>query len=375
METTLNKLLAMLLAIALGTAATPGAAGNPARVTAVANPPAMQVLEAHRPGRSLPGPGGDTYQWPGLYFEARFEGQSVYFKVGAGEVILRVRVDDAAVATLEKPAPGTYEVAGLSKQPHSVRIEALTESQAGANVFGGFFYAKPTRPLPPMGRPKQIEFIGDSHTVGYGNTSTTRDCNSEAVWKTTDNSQAFGARMARHYDADYQVNAISGRGIVRNYGGGAGDPLPDAYPFVLLDHSTRYVDAAWRPQVMVIALGTNDFTTALKPGEKWKSREELHADYEATYLRFLEGLRARNPAAFMIVWATEMAEGEIASEAGKVVARLQSAGDQRITFVPVNGLAMTGCDWHPSVADDETIATTLMRVIDRSPTAWGARAP
>ena len=46
---------------------------------------------------------------------------------------------DAAVATLEKPAPGTYEVAGLSKQPHSVRIEALTESQAGANVFGGFF--------------------------------------------------------------------------------------------------------------------------------------------------------------------------------------------------------------------------------------------
>jgi hypothetical protein len=36
---------------------------------------------------------------------------------------------------------------------------------------------------------------------------------------TTDNSQAFGPKVAKHYAADYQVNAISGRGIVRNFNG------------------------------------------------------------------------------------------------------------------------------------------------------------
>jgi lysophospholipase L1-like esterase len=363
-----------LLLIALGSVALAGSAGNAARVVPVSKLPAVQILEANSPGRSLSASGDDTYQWPGLYFEARFDGPSVFFKVGSGDVILRVLVDEEPVATLVKPAPGFYEIKDLAKQEHTVRIESVSESQAGPDVFGGFLYSKGTTPLPAPARSRQIEFIGDSHTVGYGNTSTTRDCTEDQVWKTTDNSQAFGPKMARHYEADYQVNAISGRGIVRNYGGSAGDPLPVAYPFVLLDHATRFEDRAWQPQVIVIALGTNDFSTALNPGEKWKSRDELHADFETTYLRVLGSLRARNPQAFIVVWATDMAEGEISSEAGKAVSRFQAGGDTRITFVPISGLAMTGCHWHPSIADDDTIANTLMRVIDGKPDAWSAKA-
>jgi lysophospholipase L1-like esterase len=290
-------------------------------------------------------------------------------------VILRVLVDGEPVATLVKPAPGFYETGDLAPQKHTVRVETLTENQAGPNVFEGFFLSKGTRPLRMPPRSRQIEFIGDSHTVGYGNISTTRDCTTDDVWKTTDNSQAFGPKMARHYGADFQVNAISGRGIVRNYGGSPGDPLPEAYPYVLLDHTARFENRRWRPQVIVIALGTNDFSTALDPKEKWKSRDELHADFEQSYLRFLESLRTRNPEAFIVVWATDLAEGEIASEAGKAVARFQSAGDQRSTFVPIHGLAMTGCHWHPSIADDDTIATTLMRVIDDNADAWSTKSP
>src|SRR5262245_18502464 len=106
---------------------------------------------------------------------------------------------------------------------------------------------------------------------------------------------------------------------------------------MLLDHSARYEDSHWRPQVIVIALGTNDFTTALHPGEKWKTRDELHADFEATYVKFIESLRARNRDAFNFVWTTDMADGEIESEARRVVARLESAGEKRIAFVPMHG--------------------------------------
>jgi lysophospholipase L1-like esterase len=370
-----TKLQPLLLLAVLGTTALTCPAANAVRVTSVVKPADAKTLDLYVPGRTRIANGRYTYQWPGVYFEAAFQGPKVYFEVGAGAAILRVLVDDQPVTTLRSPAPAFYEIANLAQQKHTVRVEVLTESQAAPNVFGGFFHSKGTRPLPLVPRARQVEFIGDSHTVGYGNTSTTRNCSEDDVWKTTDNSQTFGPKVARHYDADYQVNAISGRGIVRNYDGSAGDHLPQAYPYVLLDHSARYEDRAWQPQVIIIALGTNDFSTALKPTEQWKSRDELHADYEATYLRFLAALRARNPEALIVIWATDMAEGEIETEAGKVVQQFQAGGDKRITFVPIDGLAMTGCNWHPSIADDDTIANTLMRVIDANPDAWGAKKP
>jgi lysophospholipase L1-like esterase len=54
---------------------------------------------------------------------------------------------------------------------------------------------------------------------------------------------------------------------------------------------------AWKPQIIVVALGTNDFSTQLNPGERWKTRGELHSDYEKTSARFIQSLRAGNPDA------------------------------------------------------------------------------
>jgi lysophospholipase L1-like esterase len=159
---------------------------------------------------------------------------------------------------------------------------------------------------------------------------------------------------------------------VRNYDGREHPKyhMPMLYDRALFDAPTPVNQPDWHPQVIVIALGTNDFSTALTPQERWKSRDELHADYESTYAAFLTSLRTRHPHAFIAVWATDMAEGEIESEAGKVVAQLASKGDDRIRFVPIHGLAMTGCHWHPSLADDEVIADALIRAIDAGRADW-----
>jgi lysophospholipase L1-like esterase len=337
------------------------AACSAPQLTAVPTaPPGLKNVPAAVHGRVLQ----DRYQWPGLYFEIQFNGRSVYFRTGAGDVILHALVDGESVGTLVKPARGLYLVDGLSNGRHTVRIEAITESQAGPNEFDGFALASGSKSSPMTPRDRQIEFIGDSHTVGYGDTSPSRDCTSDQVWATTDSSQAFGPKVAKHYGADYQINAISGRGIVRNYNGSPGDPLPAAYPFALFEHSARYADNGWHPQIIVIALGTNDFSTPLNAGEKWATREALHADYEATYLKFLESLRARNPQAFIILWATDMAEHEIQLEANKVAEQMQARGDRRIAFIPIDALAMNGCHWHPSIADHDAIAEKLIRFID-----------
>ncbi|HEY5809282.1 MAG TPA: GDSL-type esterase/lipase family protein [Povalibacter sp.] len=351
-------------------------AAEPRVSRAVSLPGGTQSASVHVAGRVVAASGNGvakrSYQWPGLYFESTFEGRSAWFNVGSGDVILQVLVDGKSVSTLVKPAAGLYSIDGLAAGQHTVRVAAVTESQASPNEFGGFVLPGSAKPLPTRKPVRQIEFIGDSHTVGYGNTSATRECTSEEVWATTDNSQAFGPKVARHYGADYQINAISGRGIVRNYNGSPGDTLPAAYPFAIFDHSSRYDGAGWQPQVIVIALGTNDFSTPLNAGERWRTREELHADYEATYVKFVETLRARNPQAFFILWATDLAEGEIQAEVRKVFAKLQAKGEGRIAFVPVDGLTMTGCHWHPSVADDATIAAALTRIIDVHRAEWTA---
>ncbi|EZP56120.1 SGNH/GDSL hydrolase family protein [Sphingomonas sp. RIT328] len=348
-------------------------AASPQRIERIADVPApMAVLPVAVHGRVVRDGDAFVRQWPGSYFEAGFAGPAVVFRIGSGEVALHLSVDGVAVETLVKPAPGLYRIDGLARGRHRLRIEVASESQAGPTRIGPFYAAQAA--APPAPRTRRIEFIGDSHTVGYGVTSATRDCSEDGVWRTTDTSQGFGAQLARRYRADYQVNAISGRGVVRNYDGFAADPLPDAYPYALFDHRTPAAAVDWHPQVIVIALGTNDFTTPLHAGERWPDRAALHADYEARYVRFVQDLRRRAPQALIVLWATDMAQGEIEAEVAKVAARLRAAGERRIAYVPVDGLAFAGCHNHPSLADQTVIATRIAAAIDAQPQVWTAPA-
>lgn len=355
----------MIVALLLAASVTPLPAG------AMPGP----ALPLRVEGRTQRTAAGWRRQWPGTYVEGAFRGRAALLRVGAGEAILHVLVDGTPVTTLVKPAAGLYRVDGLAAGAHVLRVEVASESQAGPTILGGLFAAG-TTPLPaPRALRRRIEFIGDSHTVGYGNRSTTRDCSEAQVWATTDTSLGVPRQVARRLHADYRVHAISGRGVVRNYGGFAADTLPDAYPFTLFDKAGRADDAGWHPQLIVIALGTNDFSTALKPGERWATRAALRADYEARYMTFVHSLRAAHPQAEVLLWATDAAEGEVAAEEAKVVARLTAGGMRGIGFVAAPRLAMSGCHGHPSVADDTLIADVIADYVDRRPTIWRRSLP
>lgn len=324
-------------------------------------PSGLRALAAHVSGRvqALPD-GGVRRQWPGTYAEAAFTGSEAYFRVGPGDVSLRVRVDDAAPIALVKPAPGLYRVtAPGAGAPHRVRVDVASESQAGPTSFGGFFLAPGASPAAPPARPHQIEFIGDSHTLGYGNTSPTRECTEAEVWATTDTSAGVAPRVAARHGADYQIHAISGRGVVRNFNGFAADVLPSAYPFVLHDKATMASDPGWRPRAIVVNLGTNDFSTPLREGEKWGQRAQLQADFVASYAGFVLSLHQRQPQAYILLWAAGSEDSELVTQVRQVVDRVRQSGSVAIGFVPVPGLGMAGCHHHPSVADDERIAQAL----------------
>lgn len=351
------------------------ACGRTQLLQRVEHAPALKPLPLTVSGRAETLSEGESTlyrsQWPGTVYTAAFQGTAVYFHVGTNHEILHVLLDGRDLVHIEKPSPGLYRIGKLSAGRHTIRVQVATESQDAPNDFGGFGIPAKERALPaPPASARQIEFIGDSHTVGYGNTSPKQVCTPDEVWVATDTTQNFGALVAQHYGADYQINAISGRGIVRNYNGIAAPTLPEAYPYVLFDKKQPYHDAAWHPEVLVLALGTNDFSTPLHAGETWASRDDLHTAYEARYLKFLEQLHAANPHAYILLWATGMANGEIEAEVSKVAAQARAEGIVRLSYVPFDTLHMDGCHGHPSLADDKAIALRLEETIDAQAGIW-----
>jgi hypothetical protein len=69
--------------------------------------------------------------------------------------------------------------------------------------------------------------------------------------------------------------------------------------------------------------------------------------------------------------ATDGANGEIQSEVKKVMSQLEAAGERKVAFIPMNGLAMNGCDSHPSTADDQTVSDLLIQFLDHHSQVWG----
>lgn len=309
-----------------------------------------------------------TYQWPGVYFEAAFTGDAVDLKVNDDQNNLYVVVDGVHKLTLTRPGKTTVSLKDLGPGRHVVRLEKSSETQATTGSFEGFFVPSSSNALPAPSYARRIEFIGDSYTVGYGNISRGQVCTSDDVRDTTDTSLAWGPTVAKHFGAAYRINAYSGRGMVRNYNGLAvGDTLPYLYKFSLFDHSVAASDDGWTPDVVVVGLGTNDFSTQLNAGEKWKTRDELHADYVRTYADFIKSLRAKYPGAHIILMAPDNNNGETAENMKAAAALAQSEGIGDLETVVFNGLDWMACHYHPSLKDEAVLSNLVIERISHLP--------
>lgn len=338
-----------------------------------AAPPHQQALPLNVGGRAIAdAAGGLTFGWPGVYFEGRFRGTEVRVRFEAPAEHMRLLVDGDERLLFKRTAQMDTSLAGLPQGEHVVRLEKLTESQTGGGRFLGFFTNGEALPAPP--RTRQIEFIGDSYTVGYGNRSPAHECSERDVHDLTDTQAAFGPRVARHYGADYRINAYSGFGIVRNYAGGVPSlSLPLIYQRLKPDDPEHLGnrDPSWHPQLIVINLGTNDFSTPVKAGERWTDEAALKDDYRRTYAAFVRRLHDAQPQARFVLMGSDAFYPEVE----RVAASLDRSLKAQVTTLRFSGLDLAGCDWHPSLADHRRLADLLGEAIERLPGLWPAPPP
>lgn len=307
-------------------------------------------------------PSGPVFGWPGSHIKARFKGTgiSVHMKLmnpADNQNWFNVIIDGKEPVAFAADRNGRYTLASdLPFDEHEVTLWKRTGAAGGELQILGFTPHDAGSMLPPPERSgRRIEFIGDSMTCGYGNEAANPEEGYRAHQE--NNYLAFGSVAARQLDAEHISIAWGGRGMYRNYGGGTQDTMPEYYVRTLPYQCDRLWDfQSWVPQVVVINLGTNDFSGP-------------DVDTEAfvqTYTRFVRFIRKNYSEAHIFCAAGPM-DHRAKDYLLRMVNELNTQGDGRIHYIefPLMDSASEGIGghWHPSVRTHLRVGSQLAREI------------
>ena len=349
--------------------AAPGVVAELAKIPRISDEVALPV---HILGRVVRDHGRITHQWPGFQAEARFRGTEVAVRVDDDQNRLRITIDDGATGRFELARVGRQQlrITGLADGEHRIRLEKISESPGPARFLGFHVKAALNVLAAPPAAPRLIEFIGDSDTVGYGNLSTGRRCTPNQRFAATDVSQSFGPRLARQLDASYRMIALSGLGLVRNYGGALPDrTLLDVMGRALPDPASAPAAPETSPDLIVLGIGGNDFGSDFQAGEPWGDKTALLADFQPALIQLARDLARKSPdAAFVLLGFGEYGD-ELVSAYRAAEAALRADGRQ-VALEILPQPERLGCDWHPSPGDHQMIEARLLETVTRLQPGW-----
>lgn len=186
-----------------------------------------------------------------------------------------------------------------SNDPRLVKIRLMKMSEAAFAKVGIKEIIIEGCNLKPTERKKRtIEFIGDSITCGYGNEGVR---NIDAFNTTKENPwEAYAAKTARYFNADFNCISWSGIGVVSSWTVTDNPntewlmPMLYNYTDAGLEQSlgkieyTPWNNNTFKPQVIVINLGTNDSSYT-------KNIKERIEHFTDGYYKLLKQVRDFNP--------------------------------------------------------------------------------
>jgi lysophospholipase L1-like esterase len=214
-----------------------------------------------------------------------------------------------------------------SKSKHQLDIVKASEGQI---TFKALLLDEGATIEPPPVPGTRIEVVGDSTSTGYkiyGSASFENAQNHDA-------RNSYGWLLANRLGAEVHIVAITGRGLVHNFGMPAGNPVrtvPGDYPFWERDYDEPN-NWGWQPNVVIVNLGTNDVSGPA---------ETPPADFQGAYVGLLTMIRDKNPGALILAMTPfglkSGAQRVYPKEIEAAVALRKSAGDNRVAFVDTSG--------------------------------------
>ncbi len=332
-----------------------------------ANDPNISIM-----GRTLENASGQIeFDWPGVTIETRFTGTSCTLKMGdTKENFYNVFIDDLPVKVVSVMGDTELRIAqNLPAGEHTLKVVKRTEGNEGKATFKGIVLDNGASLKKTSTAYKhKIEFIGNSITCGYGTEGATKD--EKYMPETENNYKSYAPITARAFNAEHHVIAHSGQGIVRNYGDEnmtSDYTMPDRYKQTLDSEMAAMWDfSKWKPDAVVINLGTNDFSTEPHPIETVFNRKYTHL------VKFIRESYGEVPI-FCVVGP--MIDEPCYSVVKKMVdANRTHLDDLNIYFIGIPTYLIDedkdlGSDWHPNYSGQMKMSKLVVPVI-ASVTGW-----
>ena len=297
---------------------------------------------------------------------------SVAFKAVTGEVTFDIEGEARFLFEIDGKPQKYVTVTDRKKQkfstpkdgkPHTYRLVKVSESNPGKFCIHGIDLGKKgSFAEKPKASSRRIEFIGDSFTVGYGVEG--KGPEDGTPFEKTNASKSYAFLLAEGYKADYQVNAVSGRGLVRNYANIVPEwTLETLYEYTMMGapeqdpNTERWDFSTFHPQVVVIFVGINDF-----------QGEPPYADadkFKAAYAKLLDKLRALHPGVKFLLVSTKTWPNDSLTPVVEEIYKSQvDAGHNDLMYklVYTENTALHG---HPSENSQKELANTLRPLVGR----------
>ena len=306
----------------------------------------------------LTDPKAPDYTWPAVYVKFKVTGtKTLKVKFDDNDNIFKVYIDGKFVKEYRKGDPELITKKLSPKASYEVVLFKRTESAWSEGRFKGVEIDAKGAISPADVRPRKIEFCGDSFTAGYGDLSPTKDCDNKAVFETTDASFSWANLVADKLNAERMINAWSGKGFVANYGDGPSS-LVDPYPAVYQRMPQTRQDSQWDfsrfvPDVVVIFLGLNDFSTKEDPTPQ---------EYKAAYLKHIDFLRQKYGPNVKFLCCGYPGDS-IDKNVKELVDSQVASGKKDIGYALMPSVSDLGCHWHPAVKGQEKMADAIAPVL------------
>lgn len=322
-------------------------------------------------GRTLVEGNDVSYDWSGVYFRVRFSGSYLAMKCSdTKNCWFNLWVDKEMTPVADKKfmvgeAKDTLIVLaeGLGKGEHEIILQKRTEGEQGKFTVHSFITDGEI--LQAKGRKaRHIEFIGDSYTCGYGTESLSK--NDPFLAETENCNLTYAAITARYFNADFNLVSHSGQGIARNYDGfGPGYYMPDRYLQTFdteKEVSWNAAKAPYSPDIVVIYLGTNDFSTGQQPHEE---------AFRGNYTRLLKSIKANYGEDIPVLCMASPANSYMYDYLRSIVnvCGLRNVAYMAVSYLAHNYEGDLGASWHPNYKGHIKVASCMIPYVSTL-TGW-----